>query len=263
MILKYIKYHIVRHPKLARKAYQYCKQYVDQYNGENNHDIKTNGEFLVMQQLCHTSKIVFDIGANVGDWTRLALSINQNLAIHCFEPCKNAYNTLLQNNFPSKVVLNNTGLSSKETTANMYLFEADSPLNSLYQRNGLENVGLTKPIKKEKVTLTTLDNYCQTNNIRYIDFAKIDVEGHELDVLRGAKKMLAEKKIRYIQFEYGGCYIDARILLKDIFDLFKTFNYTLFKILPDRIKRVNSYTQDFENFQLQNWLATAELIEEF
>lgn len=259
MFSKYLRSYISKRPKLSKKIYFFCKNYINAFDGENNGNIKTNGEFRVMKQLLPTSKIVFDIGANVGSWTLLALSINPNLNVHCFEPCSDAYNKLSRNNFPSNVILNNTGISSKSNQTEIYLFEGKSPLNSLYQREGLENLNIQKPNKTESITLETLNDYCTRNNIFKIDFIKIDVEGHELDVLNGGRHLFEENRIQTIQFEYGGCYIDARVFLKDIFYFFKDLNYDLFKIFPNEVKHVARYSQSLENFQLQNWLAKQRL----
>lgn len=129
------------------------------------------------------------------------------------------------------------------------------PLNSLYQRSGLEHLGLAQPKKKETIELETLDNYCSNHGITQIDFLKIDIEGHELEALKGASQLLKQGKVKVIQFEYGGTYIDARILLKDIFSLFNDLPYDLYKIYPQDLKKATMYAQNLENFQLQNWLA--------
>ena len=107
----------------------------------------------------------------------------------------------------------------------------------------------------EKIKIDTIDSYLERNNISSIDFLKIDVEGNELKVLHGAKNALSKGDIRYIQFEYGGTYIDARIYLKDIFYFLYDYGYSLHKIYPKKIKHVPKYDQSLENFNYQNWLA--------
>ena len=109
-------------------------------------------------------------------------------------------------------------------------------------------------LKKQEVDMMRLDDFCLENNVKNIDFLKIDVEGNELKVLDGAKGMLSNDKISVIQFEYGGTYIDAEILLKDVFDFFSELPYTIYKILPDRLLQT-SYSQQLENFQYANYLA--------
>jgi len=200
-------------------------------------------------------RTVFDIGANIGEWTNLALKINQNIELHCFEPGSYTFKKLISNNLPENVICNNFGLSSSKCKKPLYTFENDSGANSLYQREGLENGwGIHPPIRKEMVNLDTLENYCREKNITEIDFMKIDVEGHEFEVLKGGKSLLDSGKIKIIQFEYGGCNIDSGVFLKDIFNFFKNMSYSFYKIYPDYIGHVQRYDQRFDNFQYQNWL---------
>src|SRR5256885_351109 len=88
-------------------VYRLAKKYVDLYNGDNNSDMETNGEFSFMQRNLRKCETVFDIGANVGQWTALALRINPIASIHCFEPSRNTFQRLLANRFPTSVVCNN------------------------------------------------------------------------------------------------------------------------------------------------------------
>lgn len=103
--------------------------------------------------------------------------------------------------------------------------------------------------------MQTLDRYCETADIAYIDFMKVDVEGHELEVFKGAMTLLRQKRIGMIQFEYGGCNIDARTLLKDFIEFFEALDYDLYKVFATELRRVPRYDQRLENFQYQNWVA--------
>lgn len=235
--------------------YYLCRHYVDRYNSENNHNISTNGELRFMRQILNNCRAVFDVGANTGEWATLALSINPNLSLHCFEPSYVTYQQLLARAFPPHIVCNNFGLGSVREQRTLYVFEDGAGINSLYMRNGLEDGwGLTPQQRIEVVQLNTIDNYCQEHGIASIDFLKIDVEGHELEVLRGASEMLAKDRIKTIQFEYGGCNIDSRVLLKDFFEFFRHLPYALYKMYPKELRRVEHYDQRLENFQYQNWV---------
>ena len=83
---------------------------------------------------------------------------------------------------------------------------------------------------------------------------KIDVEGHEFEVLKGGNTLFYKNNVNIIQFEYGGTFIDAHVFLGEIFDFFKELNYEFYKIYPDCIKLVKKYYQKYDNFQYQNWL---------
>jgi FkbM family methyltransferase len=147
---------------------------------------------------------------------------------------------------------NNFGFSDTEATSNLFSEGEPSFLSSVYQRR-LDHYGIDMN-RTEEITLTTIDSYCAKNNIKKIDFLKMDVEGHELKILEGARKMIADGKIDYIQFEFGGCNIDSRTYLQDFFYLLKD-KYDLFRIVKDGLYPIKAYKETYEIFTLVNFLA--------
>jgi FkbM family methyltransferase len=233
-----------------------CRNFVNKFNSENNDDIHSNGELRIMREYLPKSRVVFDVGANVGEWARLALQLSPQVQLHCFEPSRPTFRKLVSNSFPGNVTCNPFGLSSAREKRPLYVFSESSPINSLYRREGLEDgYSLKPPSETETVELETLDSYCAEKEIRRIDFLKIDVEGHELEVLKGAQGSLRAGNVEVIQFEYGGCNIDSRIFLKDIMDYFEPLDYDLFKVYPKTLIPIRRYDQRLENFQYQNWIA--------
>ena len=240
------------------RLYRVCKRYIDRYTGQNNHHFDTNGELRLLRQVLPNSVVVFDVGANTGNWTKMALDINPGSKIHCFEPSQYTFSQLAIAGLPNHVELNSFGLSNKNERSDLFIFDDGAGINSLYPREGLQGYAIPSPYKKETIELRTLDAYCHENNIEQIDFLKLDVEGHELPVIEGANQMLRHLAIQMIQFEYGGCNIDSRILLKDIFKFFRDLPYKFYKIFPNRIEYIPAYDQRYENFQYQNWLVTRQ-----
>ena len=235
--------------------YNFCKSYVEKHDGDCNGDMMTNGEYRIMRHFLPGSSVVFDVGAHTGEWARHALTIHPNLAMHCFEPCRDNFKKLVINVAADHVICNDFGLSSTKGERPFFLYKDAPGLNSLYQRRGLEDGwGLEKTEEIETVKLNTLEQYCTERNIEEIDFMKVDVEGHELEVFRGGEEFLKKGRVRVIQFEYGGCNIDSKVLLKDIFEFFEGMEYRFYKILPDTLRPVERYDQRLENFKYQNWL---------
>lgn len=232
--------------------YKACLLYISSLSGENNADLRTNGELRLLKNNLPSCKVVFDVGANIGTWTKLALEYNSRAAIHCFEPSKDSFRRLQDQHFPPNVFLNNAGLSDSERDATLFAFQEGASANSLYKREGF----MSSKGTPESIHLTTLDAYCQRRQIDRIGFLKIDVEGHEVCVLNGAKKMFAEARIEMIQLEYGGTYIDSRYLLKDVFLLFNNLPYSFYLILPKRLRKIRDYSLLLENFQYKNFLIT-------
>lgn len=238
-----------------RHLYNFCKSYVEKHDGDGNGDMMTNGEYRLMRYFLPDSSVVFDVGAHTGEWAKHALTIRPNLAIHCFEPGRDNFEKLVMNVAADDVICNDFGLGSSKGEKPFFIYKDAPGLNSLYQRRGLEDGwGLEKTEEIETVRLDTLENYCLEKNIRKIDFLKVDVEGHEMEVFRGGASLFREGRVRVIQFEYGGCNIDSKVLLKDIFEFFAGMEYRFYKILPDKLRPVERYDQRLENFKYQNWL---------
>jgi len=201
--------------------------------------------------------IIFDVGANIGSFVDLAIkNINQkDFYIHSFEPSKYSFE-ILSNKYESnpRLILNNFGLSDKSVETTLYTNIEGSPLSSLYKRD-LRSFDINFS-KTEKINLITLDEYCKQHNIHNIDLLKLDIEGHELDALRGANELLKAKKIKMISFEFGGTNIDSRTFLKDFFNYFDKFNIpNIFRITPSgKLFQMYPYREKFEQFICQNIL---------
>lgn len=231
-------------------AYRVCKMYVDNYRGDNNADLTINGEARFLHSyLADKGKcVVFDVGANHGQWCKQVLHAQPLAQIHCFEPSTSAYQTLIANNFPPNVVCNNIGIGSQPEEKVFYVNEGFSELSSFHVND--DRQALTTEI----VRIDTLSSYCHKAGIERIDFLKIDVEGHELEVLKGAVSLLGDRAIDAIQFEYGSTYISSRTLLKDVFELMQSFDYDFYKILPFSLRSIPRYETHLETFETSNYL---------
>jgi FkbM family methyltransferase len=232
-----------------------AQRYVDRHNGENNSNLSTNGEENILRQVLPklVGCVVFDVGANVGNWSDFALSVEPSLKLHLFEPSKVSYEQCLKKNWLPSVQINNIGLGECNETLQLNIVTAAGGMNSIHKRHGVESAVATST---ESIKISTLDEYCENNNIIHIDFMKVDVEGHELAVFKGSRKMLEKGAIEMIQFEYGGCNLDARVYLLDIWSLLTQYGFKINKIYPDGPRHMKVYAQTLENFQYANYLAT-------
>lgn len=239
-------------PVNSTMLYRLCAKVVDRYNGDNDSDMRRNGELRFLQRVLAGATTVFDVGANVGDWTYEALKINATAHYHAFEPSPTTYASLEARRFPPNVKLRNCGLGEKEGERPLFVFGDGLGVNSLYERQGTDCVTQ----RRETVKIQTVDGYCAANGVERIDFLKLDVEGHELSVLRGAEQLLRGGRIGVVQFEYGGTYIDARVLLKDVWEYVQATNpnYSFYKVHPSGLRSVPAYRQTLETFQYSNWV---------
>ena len=238
--------------------YRACRDYAQHFDGENDPDSSTNGELRVLTALIPDCRVVFDVGANRGDWCETVRTINPALELHAFEPARDSFAALAAKRLPG-VTVNNLGLGAVAEQRELYALGEDSQLRSLYRRQGLEDDhGIATPTAGEPVAITTIDDYCAERGVASIDFLKIDTEGHDLKVLQGAVGMLRRRAVRFIQFEYGAANADSRDLLRDFFAFFGEVRYNLHKIHPAGYSFYPRYNQRLENFQYQNWLAVGD-----
>ena len=108
----------------------------------------------------------------------------------------------------------------------------------------------------EEVYITTINQYCKENGIKNISLLKIDVEGHEMDVLNGAKEIIETGKVEMISFEFGGCNIDTKTFIKNFWDFFDKNNYKLYRITTSGyLYPIIKYKEIYEQFSTTNFLA--------
>ncbi len=244
---------------LNRSVYRLVRFYRSVYDGEGDPEITRNGELRVLKSVLPKCKTIFDVGANVGNWTAHALSAApQDAQIHCFEPCAGNFAQLTARNYPSRVSAFHYGLSDTAGELTLNTYGDGAGLNSLYRWTELDVVGLSSV--PEQIQLSTLDEHCAEHDVSRIDFMKIDVEGHERSVLQGASHMLGKGAIRMIQFEYGPVCIDARVFLADIIELLKPCGFRVYKIRRNKLDLLAKYHTSVETFGLSNWLAVHESV---
>jgi FkbM family methyltransferase len=215
------------------------------------------GVFTTLRERCSPPYFVFDVGANRGNYVSLLQNRMdpRNLSIHCFEPASHTYGLLAKKcGDQDDIKLNNFALGETAGRKHLYFDRPGSGLASFTKRNfehSDRNFG-----REEEIEVRTLDGYCQRRDISSIDLLKIDVEGHELDVLEGGRDLFENGRIDITTFEFGGCNIDTRTYLRDFFDFFRPLGLTLYRITPTGyIYPLNNYRECQEQFRTTNYLA--------
>lgn len=234
-------------------------------NYNNGAPMDKNGELYLLREIYKKYKdkdtvVFFDVGANVGHYSEAIVQVfGKKAFIHAFEPSEKTFESLEETTKNmNNIVINNIGLSDEEKLHILYTKEGSSYLASVYNRT-LDHHQITLD-QTEEIRLSTIDRYCKENNIEKIDYLKLDVEGHEFNILQGSKRMIEEGRIDHIQFEFGGGNLDSRTFFHDFYSLLKD-KYKIYRILVNGIKEIPSYTEGAEIFHLINFLAIRKEID--
>jgi FkbM family methyltransferase len=223
--------------------------------------VESSGESYVIDYILdklHEPLVIFDVGANIGDYTlSIAGKLDQSSTIYCFEPSKKTFDTLSKNVKNKNARLFNFGFGSKTEELRLYSNQSGSGLASVYKRR-LDHFDIYMD-NTEKISLKTLDEFTAESQIKHINLLKIDVEGHEYEVLSGAKSLLKSDAIDFIQFEFGGCNIDSRTYFQDFFYMLNP-NFKIYRILNNGFFPIPQYQEIYEQFATTNFLAVSKKI---
>lgn len=195
--------------------------------------------------------VVLDVGANIGNWTDAFISEVPTAVVYAFEPSTTAFISLSERFAGDRRIHPlNIGVGDEDGMAELWSPEPGSGLASLSQRR-LDHINI-QFVHSEKIEIVTLDSWQRTNACEPT-VLKMDVEGHELAVLRGAQNVL--KSVEVVQFEFGGCNIDTRTFFQDFFYYFRENNFKLFRLGPNGLDAIERYTELDEAFTTTNFFA--------
>lgn len=210
----------------------------------------------VVRSICAGNPTIIDGGANRGQFLSV---IGRDLCdmhpqIHCFEPTEVAFSVLKTATIPEGITVffRQCGLSNESRKATLYSEAPGSKMSSLYEREFNDLLF----DHYEDVSLTTIDQYSNENSIKEIDLLKMDIEGHELSALMGAKNMLNSSSIKSIMFEFGSPNIDSRVYFRDLYNFVINHGLEVYRILPSsRLLRISEYSYNLERYRTSNYLA--------
>jgi|688.fasta_scaffold122686_2 FkbM family methyltransferase len=160
-----------------------------------------------IDSICNSDSVFYDIGANIGIYTLYMNYKNPMMQIFCFEPVQNNFNSL-QNNIILNSALNvhpfNIALSNNNMITNLFISDT---------RNGNSGAQIEAPInekgdsfeakKIEKILSFSLDYLVNNLNFPQPNFIKIDVDGHENEILDGMKATLENEQLKSLLIEFN------------------------------------------------------------
>ncbi len=233
----------------TRKVANLCRRYLDAFHNLN-YDPESNGEGFVLSQLAGVEPdIIFDAGANVGDWTELATRHCQNARVFSFEISEPTFQQLKKRTSAwPKVECVNRGLSDHSGSVQIRHYD-DLPVLTTA-------TAYPHPLPYREVTAPVIrgDEFAQSHGIDSINLLKIDVEGMEEQVLLGFSDLFDRQAIDVVQFEYGRVSILTGFLLRHFYEFFEERGFVVGKIYPNYVD-FRPYQLEDEDFIGPNFLA--------
>jgi FkbM family methyltransferase len=240
---------------LLRRLFRELERRVDFREGWENSNSETNGEHILLSKVLPKARLIVDVGANIGDWTQACLQLNPEVKILAFEASPETAKTFEIRFYENEnVTFFNFGLGEKDGFFEFYDHGTNAESSGFYSREGSVGRKHDRVIRAE---MRRLDSIEELRGADSIDFVKIDTEGSEMGVMRGATEFLENHRIRLLQFEYGGAWIDARLFLVDAFELLSSYGYLIGRICPKEIWWIDNYHSDLEKFKYANFVACA------
>jgi FkbM family methyltransferase len=227
--------------------------------GEISNHMTENGEILIQSGVVAAWKraprmdanlVIFDVGANLGDWSAMLLeqlnihAITERVDLFSFEPVP-ATVEILKRNLPRNntcLHIEEIALSSSSGSAEIYVTHADAGTNSLY------NDSLSGQKETVIIKLISAADFCKARDIQHVHLLKCDTEGHDMEVIRGAVSLLEAERISVLQFEYNYRWVFSRNFLRDAFETIKFLPYKLVKLQADYLLVFEKWHPELDHF---------------
>jgi len=195
-------------------------------------------ESRLIERILKPGMTVIDVGANHGMFSLEAAHLLKGQGIiHAFEPAP-ITRSLLQRNLAANgldfVKIIPSALGDSPGTARLRIHKEMSGLNTLASQDITWNQKTLAPDEILEVPITTLDAHVEAEGLRQIDFLKIDVEGFELGVIRGARGLLQARRITQVMLEIGDVTCaTAGVAPIDLLNELRSHGYRLHELRED------------------------------
>lgn len=198
-------------------------------------------DMMALNSLVSPGDSVADIGANVGVYTNeLSSLVGPTGHVYAFEPILDTFEILqavISKAHLSNVRLFNVALGSQPAEHEMVIPDLGG-FTGYYWAHFAQNGDSGR---REKVKVVTLDELCKTNTIGRLNFIKCDVEGGELEVIRGALEL--------VRSQLPGWLLEvSRETSHEVFRMLKGFGYQAF-VYDSRLVETDGYRdKEFSNY---------------
>jgi FkbM family methyltransferase len=199
---------------------------------------EVDSAFSLLSVINKNVELCIDVGGNKGSYTEEIIK-KSNCSVIIFEPsntnAKHLKEKFINNN---KVKIEQFALSNINSKTHLFSDFDGSPKASLTKRK-IDYLGINFSLTENIETIRFEDYWKDKLGKKNIDIFKLDIEGHEIDALKGVGEAI--NYIKIIQFEFGGCNIDTKTYFRDLWFFFKEKNFDLFRISPLGLIKIINY----------------------
>jgi len=196
-----------------------------------------------------TAPVVLDIGAHDGNYAQMILDYFPRASLTCVEPNPSSF-AALERRMRGRATVLECALGATPGVMMLYdrADESGSQHASMYEDviNNLHG----QAASAREVTVRTLDDLAADLALPFIDLLKIDTEGHELQVLLGADKLLGAGEVGVVQIEFNEMNLYSRTFFRDFRERLSA--HTPYRLLPHGFVEVRDMPLRSELFGFQN-----------
>ena len=238
---------------------EYSTKYLREYYNENHWDMANNGEAFALsifaQQQQSDDLVIWDVGANNGGWASEATRIFPKASIHSFEIVPDIADKFEQRHGSNRqLTLHRFGLSAAAAIVDVTYNTEDSSTSSITYR-ATDQFGTR--MKAVPCEVRTVDIAIESG-IPAPVLLKIDTEGHDFSVMRGATKLLhGPDAPLMIQFEYGDTWLPAKETLEECQRFLTEAGYMVGRLYPNHVE-FKDYEYRDDHYRMGNMIAVRD-----
>ncbi|MEM8536532.1 MAG: FkbM family methyltransferase [Pseudomonadota bacterium] len=200
-----------------------------------------------LQCVYREAPVIFDVGANLGHWSQTLISHAPGVQVFQIEPQKGCQDIIRALDLPNSTLLP-VALGAEEAELTLLSPTKSSGIASFHKRadsrwKDLDYTETTVPV-------AVLPKLLESHDIAFLDFMKMDIEGHEFAALKGAEPVLAEGRLGGLSFEFGPGNVNSRTMFIDFFELLSDHGFEILRIRPGgALKALPVYDEDCEFYR--------------
>ncbi len=208
-------------------------------------------EFGAIRKLVKKDDVIIDLGANVGIHAAfMSKLVGEKGKVFSFEPVPATFDQLQETMVLNRIKNTQTYMQAAGDTEKLIPMSIFPEQFSAWNTFGKPEFEGVEPVGTIKVPTVTMDRFCGRAKITHINFLKIDVEGFELQALRGSKDLLEKGAVDYISFEISQVPLKgAGASATDVFKILEKYGYKSYRYDKKADKFTGPYSDSAEFYE--------------